>query len=164
VQPVHLHHQFGKGAYGLRTVCAAAACGFVALYVDGVCVCLSVGVWLSLFPAGPADLPFQPPHHRHHHHQTIGSFFSLSYGIIGLYFTVVLAIGRFVHMSVMNKKYGIICDDLPRVQVLKEMCETIYLARMYKNLALEEELYRELIDVYRRPQLIFTRTGPYRHW
>lgn len=87
--------------------------------------------------------------------QTIGSFFLLSYGIIGLYFTVVLAIGRFVHMSVMNKKYAIICDDLPRVEVLKELCETIYLARMYKNLALEEELYRELIDVYRRPQLIY---------
>lgn len=134
------------------------------MWMACVSVCLSVGVWLSLFPAGPADPPFQPPHHRHHHHQTIGSFFLLSYGIIGLYFTVVLAIGRFVHMSVMNKKYGIICDDLPRVQVLKEMCETIYLARMYKNLALEEELYRELIDVYRRPQLIFTRTGPYRHW
>lgn len=58
-------------------------------------------------------------------------------------------------MSVMNKKYAIICDDLPRVEVLKELCETVYLARMYKNLALEEELYRELIDVYRRPQLIY---------
>lgn len=77
---------------------------------------------------------------------------------------MVLAIGRFVHMSVMNKKYAIICDDLPRVEVLKELCETIYLARMYKNLALEEELYRELIDIYRRPQLLYMRTGPYRHW
>jgi len=64
-----------------------------------------------------------------------------------------------------NKKYFILCDDLPRVEVLKELCETIYLARMYKNLALEEELYRELIDIYRRPESgIFQRTGPYRHW
>jgi hypothetical protein len=130
--------------------------------------CDSVRPW----PCFPYPcLCFFHTHHTHTHtracarnEQTIGSFFSLSYGIIGLYFTVVLAIGRFVHMSVMNKKYAIICDDLPRVEVLKELCETIYLARMYKNLALEEELYRELIDVYRRPQLIYQRTGPYRHW
>jgi hypothetical protein len=85
--------------------------------------------------------------------KTIGSYLSFGYGIIGLYFTVVFTIGRFVHMSVVGMKYGIIYDDLPRVEVLKELCETIFLARMYKNLPLEEELYRELIDIYRRPSL-----------
>jgi hypothetical protein len=58
----------------------------------------------------------------------------------------------------------VIYDELPRVDVLKELCNTIFLARMYNNLALEEELYRELIDLYRRPQLLYERTGPYRHW
>jgi len=33
--------------------------------------------------------------------KTIGSYFAITYGIIGLYFTVVFTIGRFVHMSVM---------------------------------------------------------------
>lgn len=125
--------------------------------------------------------------------KTIGSFVTFGYGIIGLYFTVVLTIGRFVHMSVrqslvlcplvhivpahlwptltycvllqvMGMKSSIMYDDLPRVEVLYELCTTIYLARMYRNLPLEEELYRELIDIYRRPQMIYERTGPYRHW
>lgn len=35
--------------------------------------------------------------------KTIGSFVSFGYGIIGLYFTVVFTIGRFVHMSVSRQ-------------------------------------------------------------
>ena len=86
------------------------------------------------------------------------------YGILGLYVGVVFTIGRFVHMSVIGMKNTIIYHDLPRVTVLRELVDTIYSARMYKNLALEEELYRELIDIYRRPEQIFQRSGPYRHW
>jgi hypothetical protein len=96
--------------------------------------------------------------------KTIGSYLSFGYGIVGLYFTVVFTIGRFVHMSVMGMKATVMYDDLPRVDVLKELCDTIYVARMYKNLILEEELYRELIDIYRRPQSLYDRTGPFRHW
>jgi len=106
----------------------------------------------------------EPSYYTISSQKTIGSYLSFGYGIIGLYVTVVFTIGRFVHMSVMNMKYNIIYDDLPRLEVLKEIISTIYLARMYKNLILEEELYRELIDIYRRPTLLFERTGPYRHW
>jgi hypothetical protein len=29
---------------------------------------------------------------------------------------------------------------------------------------LEEELYRELIDIFRRPSEVYSRSGPYVHW
>lgn len=101
-------------------------------------------------------LPFSPRRHLLIHSQT---------HILSLPFSPSIPHLYPPHKSNRNKKYFILCDDLPRVEVLKELCETIYLARMYKNLALEEELYRELIDIYRRPESgIFQRTGPYRHW
>ena len=32
------------------------------------------------------------------------------------------------------------------------------------GLEAEEELFRELIDIYRSPERIYEKTGPYRHW
>lgn len=44
------------------------------------------------------------------------------------------------------------------------MVEIVDVARMHQNLVLEEELYREIIDIYRQPTEIYRRTGAYRHW
>ena len=40
----------------------------------------------------------------------------------------------------------------------------MYWARMHKDLHLEEEIFREIIDIYRVPSEIFKRVGIYRHW
>ena len=55
-------------------------------------------------------------------------------------------------------------NDLPRVDVIRELLTQLYLSRLHGDLVLEEEIYREIIDIYRQPHEMFARTGIYRHW
>lgn len=50
--------------------------------------------------------------------QTLSSF-----GIIGLYITVVLAIGRFLRFSTRNMRMRIQYEDLPTTKRLVTMCQ-----------------------------------------
>ncbi len=50
-------------------------------------------------------------------------------------------------------------EDLPDVEVILSLCEDLFIARQFGNLLLEEELYWELIELYRDPQLILQVTG-----
>ena len=101
-------------------------------------------------------------------------------GLLALYATFVLWIGFFVSNNFRTTADRIIRFDLSRVYRLVRMIDNIYMARalnalfeapaqdetttVLQPLELEEELYRELIDVYRQPKEIFKRTGPYKHW
>ena len=66
--------------------------------------------------------------------------------------------------SFINTQVNIWMTDLPRVDVLRELLTHLYLSRLHGDLILEEELYREIIDIYRQPSEMFKRTGLYRHW
>ena len=55
-------------------------------------------------------------------------------------------------------------NDLPRVDVIRELLTQLYLSRLDGDLVLEEEIYREIIDIYRQPHEMFARTGIYKHW
>lgn len=81
-----------------------------------------------------------------------------SVGLIGLYVGVVLAVARFLRLSVTDLAFRIIYEDMPACEELISYCEDIYLARQDGDLALEEELFRELIEIYRSPETIIGRT------
>jgi len=85
--------------------------------------------------------------------QTLSSF-----GIIGLYITVVLAIGRFLRFSSRNMRMRIQYEDLPTTKRLVTMCQDIYIARAEGELVLEEELYWGLINIYRSSAVMFELT------
>lgn len=80
-------------------------------------------------------------------------------GIIGLYITVVLSVGRFLRMSLSRLVPKIRYEDLPNVEFIISLCEDLFIARQFDNLLLEEELYWELIELYRDPSLILEVTG-----
>jgi len=52
----------------------------------------------------------------------------------------------------------VISEDMPKVDDLIEQCHDIILARQDKQLELEEELYRELIELYRSPESLIKWT------
>lgn len=81
-----------------------------------------------------------------------------SVGLIGLYVGVVLAVARFLRLSVTDLAFRIIYEDMPACDELISYCEDIYLARQDGDLVLEEELFRELIEIYRSPETIIGRT------
>jgi len=79
-------------------------------------------------------------------------------GIVGLYLGVVLAIGRLLRGAVSNLVQRILYDDMPNVEYIEHLCEDVFTARKYGNLRLEEELYKELITLYRDPQRLIEVT------
>ncbi len=48
--------------------------------------------------------------------------------------------------------------DMPNVDDLLRMCEDIFIARYYKDLLLDEQLYRELIELFRSPDRLVDKT------
>jgi len=82
----------------------------------------------------------------------------VSAGIIGLYVGVVLSIGRFLRMYVAGLTLRIWIENLPDVDDLIRMCHDIFLARQYGDLMLEEELYYELIEIFRSPETLIEKT------
>jgi hypothetical protein len=81
-----------------------------------------------------------------------------SVGLIGLYVGVVLAVARFLRLSVTDLAFRIIYEDMPACEELISYCEDIYMARQDGDLVLEEELFRELVEIYRSPETIIGRT------
>jgi len=83
---------------------------------------------------------------------------AISYSVVGIYITVVLAVGRFVRLSFTDMETRIMYDDLQDVDDLLLFCEGIYIARYREKLYQEEELYRRLIKIYRTPKLLVELT------
>ncbi|KAG2488469.1 hypothetical protein HYH03_012974 [Edaphochlamys debaryana] len=77
------------------------------------------------------------------------------FGITGLYITFVLAIGRFLRLSVSSLRLRIPTEDLPSTRRLVALCQDVAVARAEGELVLEEQLFRALINVYRSPELLF---------
>ncbi|KDD75824.1 hypothetical protein H632_c483p0, partial [Helicosporidium sp. ATCC 50920] len=80
------------------------------------------------------------------------------FGIIGLYTVFVYGIGRFLRLTITNLRMRIPYEDLPNPKRLIALCQDIYIARAEGELALEEELYWALINVYRLPAVMLELT------
>ncbi|XP_075252241.1 piezo-type mechanosensitive ion channel component 1-like [Convolutriloba macropyga] len=84
--------------------------------------------------------------------------FLAGYGIIGLYLSLVLVIGKFVRMFVSDISYKIPFDELPNVDKVLKLCLDIYLCREVKEFALEEDLFAKLMYIYRSPEMLINFT------
>jgi piezo-type mechanosensitive ion channel component 1/2 len=114
------------------------------------------GVYNSIFPQGKVQIAvFSSEVPSNSVVESLASS-----GLIGLYVGIVLAVGRFLRLSITDLSYRIVFEDMPECDELLSYCEDIFLARQDGDLPLEEELYRELIELYRSPERIILRTLP----
>jgi len=79
-------------------------------------------------------------------------------GLVFLYGTVVLLIGRAIRSLFGNQQELIIFEDMQDCQDPSDMCMAIYIARNQGRLKEEEQNYRALIQLYRNPGTLFNRT------
>uniref|UniRef100_A0A8D3CXL4 Piezo type mechanosensitive ion channel component 1 (Er blood group) n=1 Tax=Scophthalmus maximus TaxID=52904 RepID=A0A8D3CXL4_SCOMX len=82
--------------------------------------------------------------------------FLAGYGIMGLYVSVVLVIGKFVRGFFSEISHSIMFEELPCVDRILKLCTDIFLVN--RELELEEELYSKLIFLYRSPETMIKWT------
>ncbi|XP_074865263.1 piezo-type mechanosensitive ion channel component 1 isoform X1 [Carettochelys insculpta] len=84
--------------------------------------------------------------------------FLAGYGIMGLYVSIVLVIGKFVRGFFSEISHSIMFEELPCVDRVLKLCQDIFLVRETGELELEEELYAKLIFLYRSPETMIKWT------
>uniref|UniRef100_A0A670YYB1 Piezo type mechanosensitive ion channel component 1 (Er blood group) n=1 Tax=Pseudonaja textilis TaxID=8673 RepID=A0A670YYB1_PSETE len=84
--------------------------------------------------------------------------FLAGYGIMGLYVSIVLVIGKFVRGFFSEISHSIMFEELPCVDRILTLCSHIFLVRETGELELEEELYAKLIFLYRSPETMIKWT------
>ena len=78
--------------------------------------------------------------------------------VIGLYVSLVLVIGQFVRLWVQGLSFRIMFVELPNPDLLLKLCLDIYMVRESGELKLEEELFSQLIFLYRSPETLIKVT------
>uniref|UniRef100_A0A3Q3FEP5 Piezo type mechanosensitive ion channel component 2 n=1 Tax=Labrus bergylta TaxID=56723 RepID=A0A3Q3FEP5_9LABR len=84
--------------------------------------------------------------------------FLAGYGIMGLYASVVLVIGKFVREFFSGISHTIMFEELPNVDRILKLCMDIFLVRETGELDLEEDMYAKLIFLYRSPETMIKWT------
>lgn len=84
--------------------------------------------------------------------------FLAGYGILGLYASVVLVIGKFVREFFSGISHTIMFEELPNVDRIHKLCTDIFLVRETGELDLEEDMYAKLIFLYRSPETMIKWT------
>ncbi|XP_023820679.1 piezo-type mechanosensitive ion channel component 2 isoform X1 [Oryzias latipes] len=84
--------------------------------------------------------------------------FLAGYGIMGLYASVVLVIGKFVREFFSGISHKIMFEELPNVDRILKLCTDIFLVRETGELDLEEDMYSKLIFLYRSPETMIKWT------
>ncbi|XP_075034415.1 piezo-type mechanosensitive ion channel component 2-like, partial [Mixophyes fleayi] len=88
--------------------------------------------------------------------QSLG--FLAGYGIVGLYMSVVLVIGKFIREFFNGISRSIMFEELPCVDRILKLCTDIFLVRETGDLDLEEQLFAKLIFLYRSPETMIKWT------
>lgn len=84
---------------------------------------------------------------------------SYSISVVGLYFGVVLTVGRFLRLSILGSSKRIDVEELPCTETVMHLCQGIHIARIFKDIDTEKRLYYDLVKLFRDPQLLIAATG-----
>ena len=125
----------------------------VVFNVDDISVAFIVSGVIVVVPLSVASSPPTPHHlhphwHLHHHHAGVLTLVN-NYGVIGLYVSVILVIGRFVRVWSVGSIHWIPITNIPFVERLYNLCLDIYLVRQAGEYAFEELLFAKLNFLFR---------------
>ncbi|XP_062282616.1 piezo-type mechanosensitive ion channel component 2 [Scomber scombrus] len=84
--------------------------------------------------------------------------FLAGHGIVGLYMSVVLVIGKFVREFFNGISRSIMFEELPCVDRVLKLCTDIFVVRETGEMELEETLFDKLIFLYRSPETMIKMT------
>ncbi|KAI4871611.1 hypothetical protein NFI96_000999 [Prochilodus magdalenae] len=87
-----------------------------------------------------------------------GLGFLAGYGIMGLYMSVVLVVGKFVREFFNGISRSIMFEELPNVDRVLKLCTDIFVVRETGEMELEEQLFEKLIFLYRSPETMIKMT------
>eukprot|EP00929_Paragymnodinium_shiwhaense_P093066 TRINITY_DN53122_c0_g2_i1.p1 TRINITY_DN53122_c0_g2~~TRINITY_DN53122_c0_g2_i1.p1 ORF type:complete len:2885 (-),score=452.52 TRINITY_DN53122_c0_g2_i1:224-8878(-) len=79
--------------------------------------------------------------------------------VTSIYLGIVYTIGRFLRFTYQDSSKRILYEELPDTDLLHDLCDGIYIARIQGNLETEFRLYYELIRIYRSPLLLGEVSG-----
>ncbi|KAG5465648.1 hypothetical protein CUR178_00358 [Leishmania enriettii] len=83
-------------------------------------------------------------------------------GIVALYTTFVLALGRLLRSVLANQSSTLLYSNMANPAALENMVRCIEMAREYGDLRLEHAIYLELVDLLRSAERLFRVTGSLR--
>lgn len=92
---------------------------------------------------------------------TTSEFYSpitFSFSVITFYVSIVGLFGRLIRWSLAGP-VNFIMSEMPNPEPLINLCSGIYFSRMTGDLKREEELYYELVDILRSPEMLKLITG-----
>ncbi|KAK1898996.1 Piezo-type mechanosensitive ion channel component 2, partial [Dissostichus eleginoides] len=84
--------------------------------------------------------------------------FLAGHGIVGLYMSVVLVVGKFVREFFNGISRSIMFEELPCVDRVLKLCTDIFVVRETGEMELEETLFEKLIFLYRSPETMIKMT------
>uniref|UniRef100_A0AAV2LVJ1 Piezo non-specific cation channel R-Ras-binding domain-containing protein n=1 Tax=Knipowitschia caucasica TaxID=637954 RepID=A0AAV2LVJ1_KNICA len=84
--------------------------------------------------------------------------FLAGHGIVGLYMSVVLVVGKFVREFFNGISRSIMFEELPSVDRVLKLCTDIFVVRETGEMELEEVLFDKLIFLYRSPETMIKMT------
>lgn len=77
---------------------------------------------------------------------------------MGLYLSFILLIGRVLRVATTGLSPNIMYIHLPNVDKILVICLNLYIAREMGELEMEEELYAQIIFLYRSPETRIKQT------
>lgn len=86
-----------------------------------------------------------------------------SYGIIGLYISVVLVIFKFIRLVLADSSTRIMFHEMPCPDLIMSLVESTEMVRAQEEFVLEQILYRKLLLLYRSPETLIVWTGNHRN-
>eukprot|EP00656_Telonema_subtile_P052786 TRINITY_DN7442_c0_g1_i3.p1 TRINITY_DN7442_c0_g1~~TRINITY_DN7442_c0_g1_i3.p1 ORF type:complete len:595 (+),score=136.27 TRINITY_DN7442_c0_g1_i3:141-1925(+) len=111
-------------------------------------------LWISFHVAGTAGLQNAITNDG----VATGIFADDNYSVGGLYITVVLVVANVLRTALKGIAMKIQFTDMEDVRVPVFLCSTIAKARKAGNFYVEHELYLNLIQLFRRPELLWKYT------
>lgn len=85
---------------------------------------------------------------------------TFNFSVVTFYVTVVYFAGKMLRMLTAGNAHNIILSEMRDPAPLINLCEGIYVSRMTGDISKEEELYFDLIDILRSPEIAKIVTGP----
>jgi hypothetical protein len=85
---------------------------------------------------------------------------TFNFSVLTFYISIVYVAGRLLRMLTGGKSSNLMLTEMPCPDPLINLCEGIYLSRMTGDTVKEEELYYDLIDILRSPEIAKLVTKP----